>query len=279
MQYLKAPRPRNQRIRRALIVVLPVCLLLYALLLEPNWLEVTHHDISSSGGSPVRVALLTDLHLSGIGYLERRVIEELRRAEPDVLVLGGDVLDHPDNLQAVQALVGQIAVPHIVAVLGNWEHWGDVPLERLKAIYQGANVTLLVDATAPIQIRGRRVQLVGLDDATASKPRLERAARDGEAIESEISILVQHSPGFFAENSTRRELEGKRFDLCLSGHTHGGQITLFGWAFGPMPPGSGRYVAGWYETTACPLYVSRGLGTSLLPVRFMARPELALFDL
>jgi predicted MPP superfamily phosphohydrolase len=91
--------------------------------------------------------------------------------------------------------------------------------------------------------------------------------------------LVQHSPGFFAAKSTGAALPDKAFDLCLSGHTHGGQITLFGWAFGPLPPGSGPFVAGQYETAACPLYVSRGLGTSVLPLRLFARPEIAVFDL
>lgn len=65
--------------------------------------------------------------------------------------------------------------------------------------------------------------------------------------------------------------------LMLSGHTHGGQIAVGGWA--PLvPPGSGRYVRGWFRGDgAPPLYVSRGIGTSVLPLRFGATPELAVF--
>ena len=66
--------------------------------------------------------------------------------------------------------------------------------------------------------------------------------------------------------------------ICLSGHTHGGQVTLFGRPFW-TPRGSGRFVAGWYETPSCRLYVSRGVGMSILPIRFGARPEVAVFEL
>jgi uncharacterized protein len=64
--------------------------------------------------------------------------------------------------------------------------------------------------------------------------------------------------------------------VMLAGHTHGGQVALFGWA--PLrPPGSGRYVQGWYRDAATSLYVSRGIGTSVVPARFCAAPEVAYF--
>ena len=67
-------------------------------------------------------------------------------------------------------------------------------------------------------------------------------------------------------------------DLQLSGHTHGGQVTALGWP--PLlPEGSGRFVAGWYDSAQGPAYVSRGTGTSLIPVRFFCRPELPLIRL
>jgi predicted MPP superfamily phosphohydrolase len=66
--------------------------------------------------------------------------------------------------------------------------------------------------------------------------------------------------------------------LILSGHTHGGQVCLGGWA-PVLPRGSGRYVAGWYTDGAIPLYVSRGLGTTMLPIRFGAVPEIAYFEI
>lgn len=81
-------------------------------------------------------------------------------------------------------------------------------------------------------------------------------------------LLLQHSPGFFETAAA----DGDTFRLSLSGHTHGGQITLLGWA--PWtPPGSGSFVAGEYTTRFGRLYVTRGVGTSLIPLRFGARSE------
>lgn len=267
--------------RRAgfVLAVLLACVLLYASLVEPYWVAVTHHGESPAGRPPIRIAVLSDLHLDGVGYRERVVIERLREVRPDVLVLAGDVVDEPDDLPALRTLLSQLDVPHAIAVLGNWEHWGDVPLEQLHKLYRDHKVALLVNATTQFSVDGHPVRLIGLDDATAGMPRLDLAIRDLEEAAAGLTILVQHSPGFFAAKSAGVGLPNRAFDLCLSGHTHGGQITLFGWAFGPLPPGSGPFVAGRYETAACPLYVSRGLGTSVLPLRFFARPEISVFDL
>ena len=261
------------------LALLLACVLLYASLVEPNWVEVTYHGESPAGRAPIRIAVLSDIHLDGVGYRERAVIEQLRVVRPDILILAGDVVDEPGDLPVLRALLSQVDVPHAVAVLGNWEYWGDVPLEQLHKLYRDHNVTLLVNAGVQFPVEGRQVRLFGLDDATAGTPRLDLAIRGPEEDAAGLTILVQHSPGFFAAKSPGVGLPNRAFDLCLSGHTHGGQITLFGWAFGPLPPGSVPFVAGRYETAVCPLYVSRGLGTSVLPLRFFARPEIAVFDL
>ncbi len=70
-----------------------------------------------------------------------------------------------------------------------------------------------------------------------------------------------------------------KYDLAFAGHTHGGQVRLP--LVGPLwlPPGSGRFVEGWYEEAGTKMYVSRGVGTSVLPVRLLCAPEIAIFDL
>ncbi|MDG3066590.1 metallophosphoesterase [Thauera mechernichensis] len=275
-------RKYTERLMRRMgfaLTALLSCVLLYTLLVEPSWVEVTYLGESSAGRPPIRIAVLSDLHLDGIGYRERVVIEQLREVRPDILILAGDVIDEPSDLPALRTLLSQFDVPHAVAVLGNWEHWGNVSLEQLQKLYRDHKVALLVNATTQFLVDGRPVRLVGLDDATAGTPHLDLAIRGPGVAAAELTILVQHSPGFFASKSADVGLTNKAFDLCLSGHTHGGQVTLFGWAFGPLPPGSGPFVAGRYETAACPLYVSRGLGTSVLPLRLFARPEIAVFDL
>lgn len=142
-------RNSTERIMRRAGLVLAAflaCVLLYASLIEPNWVAVTYHGEGPAGRSPIRIAVLSDLHLDGIGYRERVVIEQLREVRPDILVLAGDVVDEPDDLPSLRTLLSQLDLPQAVAVLGNWEYWGAVPLEQLHKLYRDHNVALLVNA-------------------------------------------------------------------------------------------------------------------------------------
>jgi hypothetical protein len=127
----------------------------------------------------------------------------------------------------------------------------------------------LINQTANIAIKDREFKFVGLDDFTAGKPKTSLIQRPTS---DPTTIVLQHSPGQF-----HRTIGITKDQICLSGHTHGGQVTFFGKALW-TPPGSGDFLAGWYATAECRLYVSRGIGTSILPIRFGARPEIAVFD-
>jgi predicted MPP superfamily phosphohydrolase len=130
--------------------------------------------------------------------------------------------------------------------------------------------TLLVNEMQVVHIRGRALRMVGLDDGTASQPDADLLAQsDGN------TVVLQHSPGWFLSPEAQRSRW--KAALCLSGHTHGGQIAPLGQAIW-TPRGSGPFVAGFYQLDACPLYVSRGVGTSVIPVRLGASAELAVFE-
>jgi hypothetical protein len=87
--------------------------------------------------------------------------------------------------------------------------------------------------------------VIGLDDYTAGQPDLGLLSMSTTASRSVTSVLVQHSPGFFDQGIVTEQMKSRRFDLCLAGHTHGGQVALLGWA--PIKPvGSGRFTAGFY---------------------------------
>lgn len=143
----------------------------------------------------------------------------------------------------------------------------------LQSILRQSGVKWLVNRCVSLQINQQVLQVVGLDDFTAGHPDLLMAQRQcqGEA----PRVLLQHSPGLFEEDPPAYI---RAFDLILSGHTHGGQVTALGWPL-YTPVGSGRFNRGWYNTAWGPLYVSKGVGTSVLPVRLGARPEIAVFEL
>lgn len=259
------------RVLAGLLAGLFTLIAAYAALIEPKWVEVTGIRLHTDSANPVSIVQLSDLHL-GSTAPEGRVIETLRELAPDVIVLTGDVVDSLDGLARLPEFLARLPKASKFAVLGNWEHWSGIDLVQLRSRYREAGVTLLVNESRRISIRGRAFYITGLDDDTAGHPTLGmiEAKRPGEA-----RVLLQHSPGYFGAGSERPVA---RFDLCLAGHTHGGQVTLLGlpiWT----PRGSAEFVRGLHDHEMCQLYVSRGLGTSVLPLRLGARPEIVVFEI
>lgn len=145
-----------------------------------------------------------------------------------------------------------------------------------------------MNRSASVELGGARVLLTGLDDATAGVPRIREAVDVGAP--SLNHLVLAHSPVYRDLLSAdlrpatslgpmppqAEAIPVIEPEYMLSGHTHGGQVKFFGWA--PLRPrGSGRYVSGWYRDRKPHLYVSRGLGTSILPMRFGVPPEVASF--
>jgi predicted MPP superfamily phosphohydrolase len=251
--------------------------------IEPRRLTVTHHRLGTaseqSDAAPLRLVQLTDLHLQRASAHTRRIARTVNDLAPHIVLLTGDIIDRADRLPELATFLRLLdSGPAKLATLGNWEHWSRVDIAELTATYANGECRLLVNQTVRLQHEGTEILVTGLDDWTAGKPDLDAALRN--IAPAQGHILLAHSPvqrDLLGEAAGRAALARYATECVLSGHTHGGQIALFGWA--PVrPAGSGAYVAGWYRDAWPPLYVSRGLGTSLLPVRFGAPPEIACFD-
>lgn len=267
--------------RRTWLIVLAVGLFLGVAVVrgipaEPEF-EVTHHDIRGASQAPTfRVVQLSDLHLQRFGATEKSVVAQVLALQPDLVVLSGDVIDRADALPVLQSFLQALDGLSVVAVPGNWEHWSGVDFKALATILADRpGGRFLLNQRQTYLAKERKVHVIGLDDFTAGQPDAQMLSSAGSG---DVRILVQHSPGFFDADEVTRRMETQRFTLCLSGHTHGGQVTLGGWV--PFRPvGSGRFVAGFYDVPGCRLYVSKGLGTSVLPVRWGPKAEVAVFDL
>jgi predicted MPP superfamily phosphohydrolase len=248
----------------------------YAFLIEPVWVEVTHHPVGNgSSGDRIRVAQLSDLHLQNISRTEENTLEAVRDIAPDVILLTGDVVDRPDTLSVLDAYLAKLDAPVKLAVLGNWEYWGGVDQNELRKTYARHGVRLLINECVEVFVGDRSLRVAGLDDFTAGRPDPNKFDPACLGNGSDL-ILIQHSPGYF--EGEKRPSNFPKPAMSLSGHTHGGQVSLFGYAFW-TPPGSGSFNRGWYDTDWGKLYVSRGVGTSLTKVRFASRPEIAVFEL
>lgn len=267
------PRPIGRRAFLAAAGAGALGLAGYGRLVEPRRPALTRHQANerTPGSLALTVVQLTDLHLREVGLLHRRTARLVAGARPDLVVLTGDSVDGPEGLAGLGTFLGMLdaAVPKY-AILGNWEYWGGVGAAELAEVYGRAGCRLLVDESVGVDLRGRRLALTGLDDLLGGRPDPARAL--GGAPDARAHLLLAHCP---AQRDRVGDAAGAT--LMLAGHTHGGQVAPFGWA--PLvPPGSGRYVAGWYrDPAAVPLYVSRGIGTSQVPVRLGAPPEVAVF--
>lgn len=260
------PRLNWVRILRVLLVTATIPLLItgYAYIVESSWIEVTHLQVNAPITGRLKIAQLSDLHTRGMNRVERRLIDLLAQERPDLIVITGDSIADEGTYEDVYELYDRLHAPlGVYLVNGNWEHWRPPPSgNRLPS-----HVKILHNTSQKIR---DHLFLVGLDDAVTGVPDLAHAIRGIPPQSFRIGLF--HSPVFFDESSDQ-------FQVALAGHTHGGQIRLP--FFGPLwlPPGSGAYVQGWYSRGSSRLYVSRGIGTSVLPLRLLCRPELVIVEL
>jgi predicted MPP superfamily phosphohydrolase len=252
-----------------------------AILLDSFWIEKYFiennqfnlgHATEDSYDS--KVMQISDLHLQSLNSQLKRLIRRINAQKPDLILITGDSIDKKENVFMLDQFLQGIdhSIPKF-AILGNWEYWGDVDLEELRHTYAGHNCELLINNSRQIIHNGKSIAITGLDDFVGGNANIDMALREFK--KSDYHIILNHCPEY--GDIIAEKLKGRlHYDLMLSGHTHGGQINLFG--FIPFKPkGSGRYLKGWYEELN--MYVSKGIGTSILPARFMARAEIAVFRL
>jgi hypothetical protein len=261
-----SPRVRKLTITVAAAAIVAGVVLAYAFWIEPYRLEVSHHHVRAELSVPLKIAHLSDLHTYGIGRLEQKLFDILEGERPDLIVITGDSIHTDANYPGFREVLMRLRAPLGVWVVnGNHEVWW--PISNEQSFYESAGAKLLVNTNARVT---DDVWLVGLDDSFAGSPDLERALAGVPSHAYRIALF--HSPAYFDR------IAGK-CDLALAGHSHGGQVRLP--VIGPVwvPPETGRYVEGWFEKDNSRMYVSRGIGTSVVAARFLCRPEIAFVTL
>jgi uncharacterized protein len=241
-------------------------LVIDAFFVEPYRIEVTHTSLAAAIDAPLKIALIADIHTRGFGLRERKLMRLLNTESPDVIVIAGDSVGRDNDYGDVIAVLR-----HLHAPLGVWLVRGNRENRALprneRALYASAGVHFLLNEAKPIR---PDVWLLGLDDPSSGR------ARPDPALESvpngAYTIAVFHAPAYFDRIAAR-------VPLVLAGHTHGGQIRI---PFVPpfwLPRGSGRFLAGLYTEGNSHVYVTRGIGTSVVRARFLCRPELSILTL
>jgi uncharacterized protein len=273
--------PRRQEL---MIAGLAGVLFLYALVVEPYAIEVTRHRLGQGGGKPLRVLQISDVHQSRLGWREALLARRVEGEAPDVIVLTGDYVERAADLPAFERLLDELPKVPTYAVLGNWEYKrgndGTSDPAGWRALFARHGVRLLVNESAVVRSAAGAFRLTGLDDHLAGDPDLKLAI--AQVREREWHLILEHTPAFRDVMLSLAPAEFKAArarTVMLSGHTHGGQLDAFG-RVPVLPPGAGGYVRGWTgDDGGIPIYISRGIGTSVLPLRFGVRPEIAVFEL
>lgn len=242
--------------------------------IEPRGVRVENLvQPTGQSGRTVRLVQISDLHLDEYNGYFSKVAELVTGLNPDLIVLTGDYLEEERNIRAVLDFLHLLKAPHgVYAVQGNWEYWSRLEGENLRRHFLGAGVHLLINERADLEINGQKLSLLGLDYPSSSDQLLRLQERSDP---SRFNLLLSHVPAFAHEQLK------SHIGLILCGHTHGGQVRLPLLPPIVLPRFSGRFVAGLYHVGRydIPLYVNRGIGTSVLPVRLNCRPEITVIEL
>ncbi len=243
----------------------------YGLLVEPRRLSITRTSVPVSQLPPaldgLRLGLVADLHYgrpTGDGMVAS-IVETLAAESPDLVLLVGDFVtgsDRPAVTPCAAGLSGISARYGVFAALGNHD-----PESEVKSVFERQGIGVLRDGHTRLTVRGEAVSLGGLRYWSRKAADLQRTFKGARG----FSILLAHDP-------RRLDLAAAAaIPLVLSGHTHGGQVVLPGLG----APAAARYpvVHGLGRRGPSTLFVTRGIGTVVLPVRCNCPPEVAVLTL
>lgn len=271
-----------------------ICILSGILLILIVWtawgnaaLELNTYTISSRGLPDAfdgyRIAQVSDLHNAEFGDGNQRLLDMLREAEPDMIAITGDLIDSRKTNIAVALAFAEEAVRIAPCYYVSGNHEARVPEYReLKAGLEAAGVTVLDDARVEIEISGKSITIIGVNDPSFLADYL---TSDAAVMDRKLSELSSEDAGFTILLSHRPELfdtyAAHDMDLVLTGHAHGGQfrLPLIGGLIAPNQGLFPKYDDGLYSEGNTNMIVSRGLGNSIIPFRFNNRPEVVLIEL
>ncbi len=223
-----------------------------------------------------RIVQISDLHNAVFGRNQRALIDRITELAPDMVVITGDIVDsnHTDIDVAIDLVDQMAGLCPVYYVTGNHEYWLDEgDRRRLFEEMEQAGAVLLFNDAVTVDASGGSFDLIGLDDKSLADDTLK--ALLSECDSETLNIVLAHEPQYIEKYAVTDA------DLVLCGHVHGGQFILP--LIGPVvAPDQGlfpKYTSGAYYMDDMTMFVSRGLGNSIIPVRLFNDPEVVCIDL
>lgn len=236
-------------------------------------IESAHISDSASG---LKIVEFGDTHLGHYYTLAQfsKVVDAINAQKPDLVFFAGDLVDtfetYSEDTAELSALLAKIQAPSgKYCVYGNHDYGGGAEREYPKIMKNGG-FKLLVNEN--IAIDSLKLNIIGIDDMLIGYGNVTAAKK---TLDSYYNIVLAHEPDIADEIATYQ------IDLMLSGHTHGRQVNIKGLDNYILPPYGKHYVEGLYTFDSSPrkmvLYVTPGIGTTQIPIRFNSRPEISVF--
>jgi predicted MPP superfamily phosphohydrolase len=255
---------------------------IWAFLIEPGRLVLKEETIKlkawPAGFDNLKIAVISDLHV-GAPFIDeeklRYIVLQINALQPDLVVILGDFI--------ASVRVGEVVEPEVIAenlknlrarhgvfaVLGNHDWWYNGP--RVERALEAVGISVLEDEALKIERNGQAIWLIGLKDAWTNQTDINGTI--SQVTDASPIVALTHNPDLFVRIP-------ERVTLTLAGHTHGGQVNIpfFGRTQVPSEYGQ-RFAAGYIFENNHHLFVTTGIGTSIIPIRFRVPPEIVILTL
>ncbi len=269
--------------RRSLKII--ICLIVLAgltalLIWGNNSIEITEIKVTDEeipdGFSSFRIAQISDLHNAEFGNNNSRLIKKLKRTEPDIIVITGDMIDSKKtDVDIASSFAAEaVKIAPVYYVTGNHEGNNRSEYEKLRSELENAGVILLENRFMKIEKGDESIIIAGADDPVFLND-FEYVIDNIIEENEEYTVLLAHRPEYIDI------YEKYGADMVFSGHAHGGQFRI-PFIGGVVAPGQGffpEYDSGKYTEGDTVMIVSRGLGNSIIPLRVNNRPEIIVVEL
>lgn len=275
--------------KKLIPIILPVILTMLAI--WTVWCNmtvgVTHYTVVSNrlpaAFDHYKIAVISDLHNAEFGQNNSSLISLIEKEEPDIIAITGDLIDSSrTDIEIAENLVKKLVeIAPCYYVTGNHEAWIGEQYQELEEKLLDIGVVIFHDNTEQVAKNNEIIQFAGLDDPdftdrdSSIQESMLNTKLGNMGLTEDYCVLLSHRPETFNAYAS------KNIDLVLSGHAHGGQFRL-PFIGGVIAPNQGffpKYDAGEYFEKNTTMIVSRGIGNSIIPIRFNNRPEIVIAEL